>query len=77
MGVREPPATAMRRRVAAPPGGPVRPENRTYPGHFHRMQRSRHLRIACRTWVLVMGHLLGAHQTGQLMRYYTGQTICS
>ena len=34
-------------------------------------------RISGSSCVRVMGHLLGAHQTGQLTCYNTGQTICS
>ena len=41
-------------------------------GFFESMRRS-----SCSTFVPVMGHLLGAHQTGQLMCDTTGPTICS
>ena len=34
-------------------------------------------RISRSTRVRVMGRLLGAHHTGQMTCYYTGQTICS
>ena len=34
-------------------------------------------RTSCSTWVPVIGRILGAHPTGQLMCYFTGQTVAS